>query len=68
MIEKSKNGVSHPIKGSLKKINPPKISKTNIFFFIKLNKYNDRKTQKWGKPHKKRLINKIKPPPKNFKN
>ena len=65
MIEKPKNGVSHPKKDLLKKINPPKISKKYIFFF-KLNKYNDRKTQKCGKPPQKRLIKKI-TLPKNFK-
>ena len=54
MIEKAKNGVSHPKKGLLKKITPPqKISKANIFF-VKLHKDNDRKTQKWGKPPQKK--------------
>ena len=51
MIEKPKNGVSHPKNDLLKKITP-KFFLNNIFF-VKLNMYNDRKSPKWGKPLKK---------------
>ena len=54
MIEKAKNGVSHP------KNDPPIFFK--YFFLLKLNKYNDRKTLKWGKPPQKCLIKKNAPP------
>ena len=64
MIEETKNGVSHPKKDLLKKMNPPKKFQKQIFFFFKLNKYNDRKTKKWGKSPKKRLNKKITPPEK----
>ena len=53
MIEKPKNGVSHPKKDLLKKITPPEKFQKQIFFSVKLNKYNDRKTKKWGKPPQK---------------
>ena len=48
IIEKAQNGVSHP-KNEL---------------LVKLDKYNDRKTQKWGKPTQKLLIKKG--PPQKF--
>ena len=52
MIEKPKNGVSHPKNDLLKKISPPNFF-FNIFFLANLDKHNDRKNQKWGKSPQK---------------
>ena len=54
MIEKPKNGVSHPKNDLLKKIYDPQIF-LEFLFFTKLYNYNDRKTQKSGKPTQKWL-------------
>ena len=51
MIEKPKNRVTHPKNDLLKKIMTPIFFK--YFFLAKLDKYNNRKTQKWGKSPQK---------------
>ena len=51
MIENPKNGVSHPKNYLLKKLPPPNYFEK--YFFAKFYYYNDRKTQKSGKPAQK---------------